>query len=117
MPTQARYKYHQLSTRIVEYLLVSQLAVVIGAGAVHVATFFLSTVFLGADAGLFETPALLTALHPVLAASVLPGLGYALGFVAAALLGCGDEEDPYWLSGIALGQLGGVLMLASALPA
>ena len=66
---------------------------------------------LGADVGLFATPAILTALRPLNVALLLPSIGWAIGLLASWLLGNGEDDDLYWSLGIAAGQLACVASL------
>lgn len=110
MLAHARYAYNENSTLAVQYVMLAQLALVIVAGALHVAAWLL-----GADVGLFETPAMLTMLRPAMCAMLLPGLGWAAGMIASCFLGDASDDDPYWLAGNALGQLMCLLALPTAI--
>ncbi len=112
MLTQARYAYNENSTLAVQYVLLAQLVVVMVAGVLHVAAWAL-----GADVGLFDTPAMLTALRSVMCAMLLPGIGWALGLIASWFVGDASEDDPYRSAGNALGQLACLFALSSALTA
>lgn len=109
MLAQARYAYNENSTLAVQYIMVAQIVVVAVAGALHVAAWSL-----GADIRLFDTPALLATLRPVMCAMLLPGLGWALGMIASWFAGDGSDDDPLWSVGNALGQLGCLLVLPGA---
>lgn len=107
MLTQARYAYNENSTLAVQYIMLAQFVVVGVAGALHVAAWLL-----GADVGLFDTPAMLTALRPVMCAMLLPGIGWALGLLASWFIGDASEDDPVLSAGNALGQLACLLALS-----
>lgn len=109
MLTQARYAYNENSTLAVQYIMFAQLVVVAVAGALHVAAWLL-----GADVGLFDTPAMLTALRPVMCAMLLPGIGWALGLIASWFVGNATEDDSYRSAGNVLGQLACVLALSGS---
>ena len=70
MLTHTRYAYNENSTFGVQYVMVVQLIVLAVTGALHVATWLL-----GADVGLFDTPAMLTVLRPVMCTVLLSGIG------------------------------------------
>lgn len=110
MLAQARYAYNENSTLAVQYVMLAQLAFVIVAGALHVGAWLL-----GAEVGLFDTPAMLTALRPAMCAMLLPGLGWAAGMIASWFVGDASEDDPYWSAGNALGQLACLLSLPGAI--
>jgi hypothetical protein len=111
MLTEARYAYNENSTLVVQYVLLAQLVVVLVGGAMHVAAWSL-----GANVGLFDTPALLASLRPLMCAMLLPGIGWALGVVASWFCGDGsDEADPYRVAGNALGQLACLMALPGSI--
>ena len=109
MLTQARYAYNENSTLAVQYVMLAQFGMVMVAGALHVMAWSL-----GAGVGLFDTPAMLVALRPVMCATMLPGVGCALGLMSSWFIGDASDDDPYWTAGIAADQLACLLALPGA---
>ncbi|MBB4151031.1 hypothetical protein [Sphingobium scionense] len=111
MFAQARYAYHENSMLFVQYVLTAQMIFAAVALAVHIISWML-----GAPVGFFDTPALLTAVAPVMRVMLLPSLGWAAGLIANWFLDdTMDEAGPYQLIGDAAGQAACLLLFPKAL--
>lgn len=111
MFAQARYAYHENSMLFVQYVLAAQMIFAAVALAVHIVSWMLGT-----PVGFFDTPALLTAVAPVMRVMLLPSLGWAVGLIANWFLGDPiDEAGLYQLFGDAAGQAACLLLLPKAL--
>lgn len=105
MLTDARYAYNEGSTLLVWRLLIGQCIV-----AATVVLIELVGWALGAQLGVYG------AVRPILAASLLPGQGWALGVVVSTFAGDGSDNDgPYRTLGNALGQIACLVAMPGAL--